>query len=226
MAGLDGRRRGLPTAHHLQRLLRPRDILREHSRPLARAALYAPGMSAARWLGTAGAAAVLAATPAQAGPRRVVLGAPLPRCVPHWSAYCGYGSSTPRYLPSPESTHYVGDLSSEIGHRIRWTRWGEPVAFGIGVAWTATPNGGMYPKPLLVRLRAFDIGRCMRDGALAYRRLQVRNVWRPGGPLHRWRDVPSTATSASTIRCPRPCRYAMGPQGTFTDAGAGSGSRF
>lgn len=137
---------------------------------------------------------MLSATPGTPGPRRVVLGAPLPRCVAHWSAFCGYGGSAPRYLPSPDSGNYEGDLSSELGHDIRWTRWGDSVAFGNGVAWTATPNGGMYPKPLPVRLRASDIGRCGQGGPLAYRRLQVREVWRPGGPLHPWRDVP--------LRCP------------------------
>ena len=66
---------------------------------------------------------------------------------------------------------------------------GEPVAFGVGVAWTATPIGGEYPKPLPIRLRAFSIGRCERHGPLAYRRLQERAVWRPGGQLHPWQDV-------------------------------------
>jgi hypothetical protein len=144
-----------------------------------------------RRLCTAATVALIAATPAGAAPRRVVLGAPFPRCVAHWSAFCGFGSATPSYLPSPYSTKYEGDLSSEIGHHIRWKRWGERVALGVGVHWTATPAGGIYPTPLLVRLRAFSIGRCERHGPLAYRRLQERAVGQPGGQLDsRWPAVP------------------------------------
>jgi hypothetical protein len=143
--------------------------------------------------------AVTAAIPAGAAPGRVVLGARFPRCVVHWSAFCGYGSARPSYLPSPYSLKYEGDASSEIGHHIRWTRWGERVAIGVGVHWTATPAGGMYPKPLLFQLRAFSIGRCQRHGPLAYRRLQERAVGQPGGQLDsQWSNIP--------VYCPRLAR--------------------
>jgi hypothetical protein len=122
------------------------------------------------------------------GHRLVVLGSPagtpaVPLCY-DTPRKCGWGTAAPPLIWEG------GDASSEVAHRIRWTDWGRRVALGVGVAWTATPNGGMYPWPLPIRLRASNLGRCQRRGPLAYRRLQTRSPDRPGAPMPaRWVEV-------------------------------------
>jgi hypothetical protein len=115
----------------------------------------------------------------------VVLGAPLgemdtPRyvCLVMPRA-CGWGTQAPHYLT------LGGDASGTITD-IRWTSWGGPVATGEGLNRIFRPQGGYYPKPVVVRLRAYDIGRCAPRETTAYRRLVVREPKRPGGPLSSW----------------------------------------
>jgi hypothetical protein len=79
-----------------------------------------------------------------------------------------------------------GDESGTVWN-IHWNSWGGPVATGHGLNGIFTPQGGYYP-PVVIYLRAFDIGRCSPTWPRAYLHLQVREPSRPGGPLGPWHE--------------------------------------
>lgn len=127
----------------------------------------------------------------------VVLGAPLgEKDTPRYHCLlrpgdCGWGTEAPRYLT------LGGDPSGTITH-IHWDRWGGAVATAHGLNWIFAPGGGYYPRPVVIRLRAYDIGLCPPLQTTAYRQMVAREPKRPGGPLGRWQGF---STSGSTWIC-------------------------
>lgn len=102
------------------------------------------------------------------------------------------GSNPRGYAPQgwgrckPHSVSNGGDESGTVWN-IHWDSWGGPVATGHGRNGIFTPVGGYYP-PVIIYLRAFDIGRCSPKGPRAYLHLQVREPSRPGGSFGPWRE--------------------------------------
>lgn len=87
--------------------------------------------------------------------------------------------------PHPSEIFNGGDPSGLVT-RIHWSNWGGPVASGVGKNAIFKPQGGYYKQLATIQLRASDIGRCARNGPLAYRKLSVRVPSRPGGPFGEW----------------------------------------
>ena len=77
-----------------------------------------------------------------------------------------------------------GGDPSGIVTGIRWRSWGGPTAIGHGSSSIFKPNGGYFPRPVGIELRAQDLGRC--GGKLVYRQLEIRVPKKPGGPLGTW----------------------------------------
>jgi hypothetical protein len=92
---------------------------------------------------------------------------------------CGWGTPAPHYLT-------LGGDPSGVIWKIHWTSWGGPVATGRGLTNRFRPQGGYYSTPVSIQLRAYDVGRCPPLGTIAYRRMVVRELYRPGGNLTRW----------------------------------------
>lgn len=91
----------------------------------------------------------------------------------------GWGHARPKRL------YNGGDPSGDI-FSIHWSSWGGRVAHGKGKNAIFKPNGGYYPKPVHIELRARDLGRCVSGGPRTYRRLYAREPSRPGGPYGKW----------------------------------------
>ena len=106
--------------------------------------------------------------------RHVVLGSK--RFAP--SGY-GFGRARPK-------TFFNGGVPSGLVKHIRWKSWGGRSARGRGLTWIYKPHGGYYKKPGRIKLHAFGLGRCSKNGLRAYRHLRVRVVKRPGGHYGRW----------------------------------------
>lgn len=91
----------------------------------------------------------------------------------------GFGGAHPRRI-------FNGGDPSGLVTKITWTSWGGGVATGHGLNAIFAPHGGYYPGLVTIQLRAYDIGRCVARGPLAYRKLSVREPSRPGGPPGKW----------------------------------------
>ena len=93
----------------------------------------------------------------------------------------GLGWGTPR----PKTLFNGGDPSGYIS-KITWTSWGGSIATGSGMNPIFRPQGGYYPNPVKIQLRASSIGICYPGGPRTYRRLIAREPSRPGGPMGHW----------------------------------------
>ena len=91
----------------------------------------------------------------------------------------GWGAERPHRL------YNGGDLSGLIS-RIHWVSWGGAEARGHGRHSLFRPRGGYYHHPVVIQMRAKQVGTC--EGRRAYLRLLVREPRRPGGPLGPWRS--------------------------------------
>jgi hypothetical protein len=89
----------------------------------------------------------------------------------------GFGTAHP-------STISNGGDASGVVTEIVWKDWGGETAIGYGLNSIFKPNGGYYPRPVRIELRARHLGRCA--GHLVYRQLRVRLPAKPGGPLGKW----------------------------------------
>lgn len=89
----------------------------------------------------------------------------------------GFGTAHP-------STISNGGDPSGVVTKIAWKAWGGQTAIGYGLNSIFKPNGGYYPRPVRIELRAQHLGRCA--GQLVYRQLDVRLPAKPGGPLGKW----------------------------------------
>lgn len=89
----------------------------------------------------------------------------------------GFGS------PHPALISNGGDPVG-IVHRIRWRNWGAPTATGKGSGSAAKPNGGYYHRPVVIELRAEQLGNCR--GRPGYHRLFSRRQRRPHGQFDGW----------------------------------------
>jgi hypothetical protein len=87
--------------------------------------------------------------------------------------------------PHPSEIFNGGDPSGLVTH-IHWSSWGGPTATGRGKNAIFEPQGGYYPQLVTIQLRATDRGRCSSASGLAYRKLEVREPSRPGGPDGKW----------------------------------------
>jgi hypothetical protein len=88
-------------------------------------------------------------------------------------------------MPHPAEIFNGGDPSGLVSH-IQWSSWGGTSAIGAGKNAIFKPNGGYYGHLVTIQLRATDMGRCSKRGLLAYRKLEVREPSRPGGPVGKW----------------------------------------
>jgi hypothetical protein len=122
------------------------------------------------------ATAVLLASAAASSHGVIVLGSK--NYIVHGGAV-GYGTSRPTEIFNG------GDPSGDITH-IHWSSWGGNVAVGQGRYDLSRPHGGYYLKLVTIELRAYDIGRCTREGPSAYLKLAIRTPLRPGRPLASW----------------------------------------
>lgn len=91
----------------------------------------------------------------------------------------GWGSAKPRRL-------YNGGDPSGLVREIRWTSWGGAAAYGYGINSIFKPKGGYYPQPVIVEVRAQNLGKCGSQSA--YTRLYVRTPVKPEGPLGPWNE--------------------------------------
>jgi hypothetical protein len=91
----------------------------------------------------------------------------------------GWGKVRPKRI-------YNGGVPSGLVVKIRWRRWGHPVARGRGLTSIYKPEGGYYRKRGAIQLRASHRGTCPGTERRAYTRLRVRVVVRPGGKFGRW----------------------------------------
>lgn len=89
----------------------------------------------------------------------------------------GFGTAHP-------STISNGGDASGVVTNIVWQDWGGETATGNGLNSIFKPNGGYFPHPVRIDLRAQHLGRCA--GQLVYRQLRVRLPRKPGGPLGKW----------------------------------------
>ena len=91
----------------------------------------------------------------------------------------GFGTAKPKEI-------FNGGDPSGLVQNITWRNWGSSTATGTGKTSIFKPTGGYYPHLVAAELRASNLGHCTAHGPLAYRRLEVREPSRPGGPLGRW----------------------------------------
>jgi hypothetical protein len=110
---------------------------------------------------------------ARLAPERIVIGG----VVYAAPTGAGWGSERPRRL-------YNGGVPSGLIRQIEWTSWGGAEARGHGLHSIYKPSGGYYRHPVVIQLRAKQVGEC--EGRSAYLRLLVREPRRPGGPVGAW----------------------------------------
>jgi hypothetical protein len=91
----------------------------------------------------------------------------------------GFGAIKPKRI-------YNGGVPSGLVEKIRWRRWGKPVAIGWGLGHGYRPSGGYYAKHIRIKFRAKRIGYCQGSNWPAYTRLLVRAQKKPGGRFGRW----------------------------------------
>ena len=91
----------------------------------------------------------------------------------------GWGTYQPREV-------FNGGDPSGMVHGITWTDWGKADAYGYGKTYIFKRNGGYYPGSVTAELRAYDLGRCVPNGPLAYQLLDARVPSAPGGKLGPW----------------------------------------
>jgi hypothetical protein len=96
----------------------------------------------------------------------------------------GFGTVAPTEI-------YNGGVPSGDVKGIVWQDWGQSAATGQGLTSVYAPEGGYYPDPGAIQLRAQGIGRCRNkkgkpEKRLAYRRLFARVVDYPDGPFGHW----------------------------------------
>jgi len=91
----------------------------------------------------------------------------------------GWGTARPRVI-------FNGGTRNSRAWNLRWSGWGTASAHARGLTWIYRPDGGYYPRPAAIELRATRIGRCAANSPRAYRYLEARSAVRPGGPLGRW----------------------------------------
>jgi len=91
----------------------------------------------------------------------------------------GWGTSRPHRI-------FNGGDPSGLVREIQWTGWGGRSAIGFGLHAIFKPHGGYYPEPVLIELRASDLGRCKPGGPPTYRQLSFRVPERPEGSLGPW----------------------------------------
>lgn len=88
----------------------------------------------------------------------------------------GWGSARPRRV-------YNGGDPSGLVTEIQWTSWGSDTAIGYGLGNIFKPHGGYY-HPVVVELRAQNLGHCGSQGA--YTQLAIRVPSKPEAPLGTW----------------------------------------
>jgi hypothetical protein len=101
---------------------------------------------------------------------------------------------------APPTISLGGASASGTISTIHWRNWGGQVANGRGLNPIFAPQGGYYPRPAVVELRASRPRRCGPAGSLVYTRLISREQSKPGGPIGKW----STGWGANlplTTRC-------------------------
>lgn len=101
----------------------------------------------------------------------------------------GWGS------PEPVEIFNGGDPSGLVTE-IHWRGWGTPTATGYGLNSIFKPQGGYYPQPVRIELRATGLGHCGLEPA--YTRLLARAPSRPGGPPGPWFSWSGAATICSS----------------------------
>lgn len=103
-----------------------------------------------------------------------------PRTVAQGPYGAGWGEVAPAVISNG------GAASSGSIFQIHWSSWGGTVAVGKGLHPAYAPNGGYYPDPLPMDLRASRPRRCSPGGRILYTRLAVRQPVRPGGKMGSW----------------------------------------
>jgi hypothetical protein len=93
----------------------------------------------------------------------------------------GFGSAHPSLI------YNGGDGVGRVV-QVRWSDWGQEVAYGIGKSYSIRPEGGYYHGTVIVKLRATGLGACA--GATGYQWLWEKRQRRPHGekwyPWSRW----------------------------------------
>ena len=87
---------------------------------------------------------------------------------------------------APPTISNGGAAASGTVFQIHWSSWGGRTAVGRGLNPTYAPQGGYYPKPVVMELRASAIRRCKPGSQLVYTRFTAREQVRPGGPMGKW----------------------------------------
>lgn len=101
----------------------------------------------------------------------------------------GWGTAEPSEI-------FNGGDPSGLVTEIHWHGWGGAVATGYGLNSIFKPEGGYYPQPVRIELRASGLDHCGIDPA--YTRLQARVPKRPGAPLGPWFLWSGAGTICST----------------------------
>jgi hypothetical protein len=91
----------------------------------------------------------------------------------------GFGKVKPRIV-------FNGGVPSGLVRKVKWSRWGEPVALGHGRGSQYKPDGGYYKKPVGVRFRAQKLGKCRGSRRQAYTQLRFQAQRKPGGKYGAW----------------------------------------
>lgn len=131
-------------------------------------------------IAVAGGTAASAAAPCPATRPQLILG-PVDQVAGPYAE--GWGEVAPAVISNG------GAAASGTISDIHWSSWGGRVAIGRGLHPEYAPQGGYYPKPLVMELRASAVGRCKPGGRLVYTRFSFREQLKPGGPIaRRWSD--------------------------------------
>lgn len=85
----------------------------------------------------------------------------------------------------PKTIFNGGDPNGLVQH-IHWKNWGSKVSVGRGKGSQFKPGGGYYAHRVVVKLRAYNKGRCRKHGPIAYTVLKANFQKYPGGPFGRW----------------------------------------
>lgn len=89
----------------------------------------------------------------------------------------GWGSAQPARV-------YNGGDPSGLVTEIHWTSWGSSTAIGYGLNSIFKPGGGYYSRPVIVELRAQELGHC--GSRPAYTQLAIRGPSKPEGQFGSW----------------------------------------
>jgi len=89
----------------------------------------------------------------------------------------GFGTIRPHVI-------YNGGNPSGLIYHIHWRRWGDSIAYGIGMHAIFKPSGGYYRHRVRALLRVRRLEQC--EGHLAYSQLSIKEPRRPGGKPRGW----------------------------------------